>query len=101
MGRPSCWSRAAWGAGVGTEDDGASSHPAPHTALASIAGAPRGPHSHPRWTDVTSGTPGAQMEEGRRGEGQSRACLHSDHTQSNDFLLNGSTSRQKAEMIRL
>lgn len=65
MERPSCWSRAAWGARAGTEVDGASSRPAPHTALAAIAGAPRGWYSHSRWTDVTAGTAGAGMEEER------------------------------------
>lgn len=57
MERPSCWSRAAWGAGVGIEVDGASSHSAPHTAFVAIAGAPPGRRSHPHWTDVTAGTP--------------------------------------------
>lgn len=67
--RPSCWSRAAWGAGVETEAGGASSRPAPHTALASIAGAPRGPCSRARWTDVSAGAPeAAAEEEEKRGE---------------------------------
>lgn len=62
---PSCWSRAVWGVRMATEMDSASSPPAPHTALASIAGAPRGQHPQPHWTDVTTGTPGADMEDNR------------------------------------
>lgn len=42
---------------------GASSHSAPHTAIAAIAEALQGRRSHPRWTDVAAGTPGAQKEE--------------------------------------
>lgn len=68
MERPSCWSRAVWEAGVGTEVDGASSHPAPHTAHAALAEAPQGRHSDPRWTDVTAGKPVAEMKEKTRGK---------------------------------
>lgn len=56
MEGPSCWSRAVWGAGVGTEVGGASSHSAPHTAIAAIAEALQERHSHPRWTDAAAGT---------------------------------------------
>ena len=66
MERPSCWSRAACGAGGGSEVGGASSHPAPHTELVAIAEDPQGWHSHPRWTDVTAGTPGAKKKGKKR-----------------------------------
>lgn len=66
MERPFCWSRAAWGAGVATEVDGASSHPALHTALAATVEAPLGRCSHPHWTDVAAGTPGAEMGKERK-----------------------------------
>lgn len=62
MGRPSCWSRAVRGSGVETEVDGASSRPAPHTVLAAIAEAPLVQCPHPRWTDVASETPEAEVE---------------------------------------
>lgn len=67
---------------MGNGVDGASSQPAPHTALASIAGAPQGRHSHPRSTDVTAGTPAAEMEgrEERRRTEQSTFTLKS-HTE--------------------
>lgn len=48
---------------MGTEVGGASSHSAPHTAIAAIAEALQGQRSHPRWTDVAAGTPGAEKEE--------------------------------------
>lgn len=68
---------------MGTEVDGASSRPAPHTALAAIAEAPQGRPSHSRWTDKTAGTPGEmEMEEGRRGE--ERIEHVSDHALNND-----------------
>lgn len=60
MERPSYWSRAVWGAGVGTEVDGASSRSAPHTAIAAIAEAPRGQRSHLCWADVAAGKPVAE-----------------------------------------
>lgn len=60
---PSCWSRAVWGVRVVTEADSASSSPAPHTAPASVAGAPGGRRPHPCWTDVTAGAPGAKTED--------------------------------------
>lgn len=59
-------SRAAWGAGVKTEVDDGSSHPAPHTALAATAKGPLGRCSHPRWTDVAAGTPEAEIDEERK-----------------------------------
>lgn len=64
---------------VGTEVDSASSHPAPHTAVASTAEAPE------RWrplhqTDVTVGTP-------EMGDNERRACLYLNYTLNHHFLL--------------
>lgn len=57
MERPSCWSTAVWGAGVGTEVGVASSSPAPHTVFAAIAEAPQEQHTHPCQTNGAAGTP--------------------------------------------
>lgn len=53
METPSCWSKAAWGAGAVTEVAAVSSGPAPHTAIAAVAGAPR------RWSTRYHGSYGA------------------------------------------
>lgn len=57
-GRPSFWSKAVWGAVVGTEVAAAYNYSAPHTALAAIAEAPCGWHSHLCWSDVGAGASG-------------------------------------------
>lgn len=53
-----------WGGWVGPEAGGASSCPAPHTALASVAGAPAGRRPRPgRTAAAAAGTPAAAEEE--------------------------------------
>lgn len=67
--RPSCRSRAVWGEWLGPEVGGASSCPAPHTALASVAGALAG--RRPRPGRLAVETPAAGEEEEEEGGGTS------------------------------
>lgn len=68
MVRPSCRSRAVWEGWGGPEAGGASSCPAPHTALASVAGTPAGWRPRPgRTAAAAAGTPAAAEEEETEG----------------------------------